>query len=608
NNRHVHTRQQAENVGVVLSYSGMDGNGTFDIERLRYNDFYGAVGWKGSKQDLTVSGLFFRQRDDYDERNLFLDEFLRHPRCKKDPCMTGDFPNRTGNQFNTYNANLVMGQVAHNYYFDADTTLSTRFYGYHHERARFESRRGGPRPTLQGQTVNNGNNMRGRDRLYEHYGVDSRLEFANRPFIGAMTQDIQVGARVEYHEFNNCNSSGRTREILNWENQGNCYAQRNQPPGPGGFREDGRVELYETTPFSGFLQSAVHVTEALTVVPGVRFEYYDLSRDTLWAVTTPPFVGPVKESVDHSEVLPGLSFSWGFGRINNPAEDWRYNGKLYQTPQTAPQFNTTFYGGYQRGMGIPVARGEVLSELNPEIGDNFQLGIRTTAIKGFTFDGALYHNRISDYQIKSAFTDPLGNNVFNSVDQVEIEGAELYARLDTQPFTGGSFNFFGESTFTYAHSEITKDRQDPTVVGNLVPEVPREFVNLTAGIEHRSGFNASVTWTYRGSFFTDLDNNVGLVDEDGDPMTPFVNANAMPVGGQVDSVWLLSARANYSIPNTPLTLFVSGSNLTDELYINDLTDGIIPGMGRTIWGGFTVKWGGERRALVDNTDGYGGYR
>jgi Fe(3+) dicitrate transport protein len=58
---HIHTRQMSGNVGAVLSYSGADVEGAWDTERLRYNDLYAALGWKGVDQDLVVSGVYFRQ-------------------------------------------------------------------------------------------------------------------------------------------------------------------------------------------------------------------------------------------------------------------------------------------------------------------------------------------------------------------------------------------------------------------------------------------------------------------------------------------------------------------------------------------------------------------
>ena len=75
---------------------------------------------------------------------------------------------------------------------------------------------------------------------------------------------------------------------------------------------------------------------------------------------------------------------------------------------------------------------------------------------------------------------------------------------------------------------------------------------LTAGIESVKGWNASVSWIYRGEFFTDEEN------------TPFAG-DFSGEDGLVPSVWTLAARANYTIPNTNAQLYVSGANLTDEL-------------------------------------------
>ncbi len=129
----MHTRQSVGNVGVVASYSGANVDGAWNTERLRYNDFFGAIGWKGVDQDFTISALYFRQRDHYDESNfenededaeegdaerLFFSE-IGH-------CKTCYNP---GSIFNTYNADVGRLQAAHNYYVDSDTTLSTRLYG-----------------------------------------------------------------------------------------------------------------------------------------------------------------------------------------------------------------------------------------------------------------------------------------------------------------------------------------------------------------------------------------------------------------------------------------------------------------------------------------------
>jgi Fe(3+) dicitrate transport protein len=103
-----------------------------------------------------------------------------------------------------------------------------------------------------------------------------------------------------------------------------------------------------------------------------------------------------------------------------------------------------------------------------------------------------------------------------------------------------------------------------------------------------------MTWTYRGDFFTNTQNSVPLtcIDDSGNVDSGCTGAIDDPdemVGGKVDDVWLLSARANYNV-NDRLSLFVAGTNLTDELYIADLSDGAKPGLGRTLYGGFTLKF------------------
>ena len=82
-------------------------------------------------QDFTVSAVYNRQRDNYDEANLEGDEdgpagnsealFDEFGHCKS--CFN------PGSGFNTYNADIVRLQAVHNYYFDKDTTLSSRLYG-----------------------------------------------------------------------------------------------------------------------------------------------------------------------------------------------------------------------------------------------------------------------------------------------------------------------------------------------------------------------------------------------------------------------------------------------------------------------------------------------
>lgn len=532
NTRHMHTRQTKDNVGVVLSYSGLDAGGSWDVEKLGYNDFYGALGVRGDNQDLTISGGFFRQRDTYDEDNFSgtLADLKRFRHRKKDAADAGNFPVACGvcYDWNTYNADYFRAQVAHNFFINDSTTLSTRIFGNHHERARFYvSDESNDPPT---DFV-----MEGRDRLYENYGADSRIEFADLPLFGPVTHTVQAGVRYEEHFFDNRNRLGATNERLDISNRGDI---------------DERQKL-DAKAFSTFAQSAVQLTPTVTVVPGVRLERYEIGfRDLDDSANN--------GKSDYFQVMPMLSLAWEFAPV------------------------TTLYGGYHRGLSPHIVRDVLETDTGyiaprKEVGDNFQVGVRTKAIRGLTLDAAYFHSDIRNYQFGEAFQSAGGDRVFSSLDKVRFDGVELSARIDSRAFTGGPWNLYGEGVYTYVDSKIVKGVEEggADVAGNEVPESMRHTANLTLGAQHDSGLDASVSWTYRGGFFTDALNL---------PMNPLDVEE-----GRINGVWLLSARASYKVTKE-LTAWVSGQNLTDKFYISDRSDGAKLGVGRTVMAGMTLKF------------------
>ncbi len=555
NSRHVHTRQNLGNVGAVASYSGADGAGAWDNERLRYNDFYGALGFRGSQQDLIISGGYFRQRDNYDEDNFVgtLADFKANGRDK-----TG-VESDEETESNTFNGDFWHIQLAHNIYIDPNTTVSTRAYANEHERNRFSHREDG---------LDEGGWMRGRNRRYENYGVDSRIEFANLPLFGGITQDVQAGVRYEHQRFRNCTSFGLVGEKLEPGNTGNCFAS--EPT----FPDEGEVVQFEANAFSAFIQTAIHVTRNFTVTPGVRFEDYKVEGRSVF----PDADG--RGTSDHTHVLPGVAMAWEF----------------------MPRW--TMFGGYHRGFAPQVVRDVELENfpLLDEVGDNFQVGLRSSAIRGLTFDLAYFHSIVENYQIKEAFTDDRGENIFGNLDEVEFNGVELGVRAESRPVTGGPWNLFGEAVYTYTNSEINKGRdarfeglplQDAS--GNRVPFAVAHYAALTVGVGYEKIWDASMTWSYRGDFFSDAlnTNSVFCLDDDENVDIGCTDAAGAGLdeglGGKVDDIWTLSARANFNVTDQ-LTLFVSGHNLTDEFYVADVADGLKPGQGRTILGGFTLKF------------------
>ena len=64
------------------------------------------------------------------------------------------------------------------------------------------------------------------------------------------------------------------------------------------------------------------------------------------------------------------------------------------------------------------------------------------------------------------------------------------------------------------------------------------------------------------------------------------NGQRGEIGGY--TVWNLSA--NYGLQACACNLFVAAKNLTDKLYIADMSRGLIPGMPRLLQAGFEIRF------------------
>ncbi len=615
---HVHTRQQVDNVGFVASYTGADVQGTWDTERLRVNDFYGALGFKGSSSDVVVSLIHAREKDKYDEQNFlggveaelsnateqqaedFAEELAEEYRggaerafhalgnCKS--CYAPD------SHFNTYTGEVWRGQIVHNAYLDEDTTVTSRVYAGYHRRDRYqlvspnadvggsigdapEAEEGNGIPGDEdeyGSIELSEDSMFGRLRTFRHLGGEVRGEWANRSLFG-FKQDLQAGIRYEYQDMTNKNVLGREGEVLEDGDKGSlAFFDRS----------------LNANTVSAFLQTNIHVARDFNVVPGVRFEWFDVSRRNRVVAAEE---GEAEEGNDDGELeIEGIDFS------PNPARE-SYSS-FNALPGIAFAYtglkNTTVYGGYHRGLTTTVLRNEDFPAPD-EIGDNFNLGLRSTAIKGVAFEVAGFYQLFKDFQYGESFSAIATDREFGRAADVTISGVELYGRLNSQPFTGGPLNLFAEGNYTYARSVLESASSDGTdYSGNRVPEVPWHVAALTVGVEGTTGWrwNASTTWTYRGSFFTDAANTpYGVYEgecelEEGSTDDYECEVEEAGEGGGVPSVWLLSARFNLDIGNTGASVFVAGDNLLNEFYISDREDGMKSGLGRTVWTGFKYKF------------------
>lgn len=609
---HVHTRQNSGNVGMVASYTGANVQGAWDSERLRFNDFYGALGWKGTSSDLVVSSSYSRQRDNYDEQNFLGEaEIETNSEVVANQIAQGQLAGFAESQFkqlkhcktcfapdsvlNNYNGEIWRGQIVHNTYLDDDTTITTRLYAGQHTRDRYQlisfgsdmSEGKGSMPIFgeeedgESAVFFGENTMFGRLRTFRHLGTEVRGEWANRNVLG-FNQDIQAGIRYEYNDMTNRNFLGLDGEILkNGDKSGATIFDR---------------EL-DANAVSAFMQTNVTVASDFNVVPGIRFEWYQASRTNRVIAREESEAGGAEDDDIPAGACIGVDDCLEIdGLVRNPDRRNESYSNFHALPGIAFAYTglkrTTLFGGYHRGMSTGVLRNEDFP-VNDEIGDNFNLGIRSTAIKGFNYEVAGFHQILHDYQFGASFSDA-SDRSFGRADKVEISGVELQGRLNSQPFTGGSLNFFGDAAYTYSRGKF-KDLTMPdgeSFNGNRIPEVPLQVAALSLGVEQKAGWrwDASVTWTYRGSFFTDEGNTgYGL---GGEVECEIDECEIEEAGedGKVPSIWLLSARFNLDIGDTGASIFVAGDNLLDEFYVSDREDGMKPGLGRTFWTGLKYKF------------------
>lgn len=430
-----------------------------------------------------------------------------------------------GREFNNISVNYLKFDLSHHYQVTDRLAVSSKLFHTDLDRPRFRTR--GAAPT-------DGGVMEGRDREYRGYGAQTRAELAGIKALG-LEHNFQAGIRWERQLFDDKRPVGLPGEALNEGNRGNIFAVA----GEGGFTRDGRFTKFQAYAVSGFFQNAMLFGD-WTITPGIRVETFKQKKREKFR----PGRTLADESADDTVILPGISF-------------------LY-----AGLKDTQLYAGVHRGYAPAIAR-SIDFPLEPETGINSQIGLRSSLMNGVEFEIAGFYNIIEDTLIKEDFTDEFGDNIFiNSVDSVS-RGIDVDLSVNSRAYTQSAYNLFARVAYNYTRAEFTEGPLD----GNRIPEIPLHVGSFTLGLEHLAGWNVSITASHFGHFFADRE-NTRVLGED---------------VGRVPSRTLLSARASYTVPNTPVTLYVQGRNLTNRLFVSDVQDGLRPGAERTVIAGINIR-------------------
>jgi Fe(3+) dicitrate transport protein len=324
-----------------------------------------------------------------------------------------------------------------------------------------------------------------------------------------------------------------------------------------------------TAPNAGISENSERDVEALSafvqtrfafgrfgITPGVRVEDIEYERREL--------LTGASGRTSTSEVIPGL-------------------GATFE-----PLAGTVMFAGVHRGFAPP-AVADILTasggstELDPEQSWNYELGVRSALSGGVRVEAALFRMDFENQVIPASVAGGIGTTVTNAGETLH-QGAELLAQLDSRGLFGTTYNVFLRAAYTWLEDAEFRgvrfsnvpDFSAVSVRGNRLPYAPEHLIAATLGYESPFGVQLQVEGIYNDSMFTDDLNTVAVVDNGQRGLIPSY------------TVWNISAQ--YDVPGTGLSVFTTLKNATDELYVVDMSRGLIPGMPRLVQAGFEYRF------------------
>jgi Fe(3+) dicitrate transport protein len=522
----------------LIHFQSRETDSSRDNQNLKYNDFFGKMEWDlGS--DHTVGARISRNKEDSQVTysGLTLAEFNANP---------------YGNVFknDTFDIARWGGALTHAWAIDTATTLKTSLYGSHFERDWWrQSSNSGQRPNdasdptcggLANLDTTCGNE--GRLREYWTFGLESRLTHETA-FLGA---DVRLEAGLRYHN--------EDQQRIQWN--GDTPTART----PGRSVNAGILENNERLleAYSGFVSARLE-TGHWIVEPGIRLEtvrYERLNR-----------LNGARGATDLDAIIPGLGLIYRLGQ-----KSVVYAGvhKGFAPPRVEDIINNTTGGSV---------------DLDAEESVNWEFGIRGDLTPGLYLDAALFRMEFDNQIIPQSVAGGVGSNLTSAGDTLH-QGFELLARgsaRDAGWMTSGDDAYVRLSLTHVADAQFVGRRfsgvggfSTTSVTGNRLPYAPEWLLSAAVGYELGGWLQTEIEAQFTDQMFTDDLNTVA------------VTANGQR--GLIKDALIWNATLNADIKGTPLSVFITGRNLSDEVYIVDRSRGILPGNKRSVQLGVTYAF------------------
>lgn len=400
---------------------------------------------------------------------------------------------------------------------------------------------------LKGQTAGIWN-LRDGKRDYYTTGVQQRLDYQFTT--GRVEHDLTVGWRLHYDQGRRLQRDDRAF---------------NHPDGTvarvaRGFDGSGGNRFEETMAVSLYAEDAIRMG-ALTIKPGVRYEHLDQEySDYSTTDTSGRTVGTGTGSTDI--VAPGLGLNYEIDEKNSA------------------------FASYYRGFSTPGPRASLLSGLEEELSDGFELGVRhygdsvQAELVGFYTH---FRNLIVQDNIGASGTTESTNG-----GDIEVFGMEASLRWDPMAGTGSAWSLPTRLSATYTHGELKSDADSASAesifsggrAGNEVPYIP-EF-NLSAGIGIEYGdFGVYLDASFTPETFGTASNTTSLRTPQGTPDARF---------GKIDEALIVDLSARWQATDK-IAILAGVSNLLGETYTSSrIPVGPRAGEPRAFYGGVEVSF------------------
>lgn len=377
----------------------------------------------------------------------------------------------------------------------------------------------------------------GRLRQYYTAGAEARWL---QPFeFGTAVGELNAGARWHVEKQNRLQVNGDTPGA--------------RTPGVGingGIRENNRRDVAAASAFveASFGQGRWRVK------PGVRFESIEFERRNLL-----PGGGTGRTTLE--EWIPGVGITVELGA------------------------GTTLFAGVHRGFAPPrvedlitPAGGSV--DLDAERSWNSELGLRSSPRRGLDLELTAFSLDFTNQIVPASVAGGIGASL-TSAGRTAHRGLELAGRFESREALDTAWNVYGRAALTwlaiaeYRGTRFSSIAPTVSVKGNRLPYAPQELATVAIGAEAPAGFSAELELFYSGSAFTDDLNTVAIT----------ANGQRGRIGGYA----VLNATVAQTF-GASFTAYASVKNLTDKLYIADMSRGLIPGTPRQLQFGFEYRF------------------